>query len=203
MKKDLKVIEDPETIKIGIEETRSKILSFLKEDDLTIKDISNKLDKDKSTIYRHVKKLEEHDFVGTIEDDGKRRYTRKAHTYYIDPEYIDFEDKLSVIINWHLDFNSEDLNFMDELGYGNDGSDDLLEDISWFLTNLDKRLENKIDDNDINIDKKDTMTLMRTKLLAYLLLIYNDEEVNDYFENIFTNFNKNVDLDFNIGDDNK
>ncbi len=42
MKKDLKVIEDPETIKIGIEETRSKILSFLKEDDLTIKDISNK-----------------------------------------------------------------------------------------------------------------------------------------------------------------
>jgi len=201
MKKDLKVIEDPKTIKIGIEETRNKILSILKRDDFSIKEIANKLDKDKSTIYRHVKKLEKHDFVVAIEDDGKRRYTRKAHTYYIDPEYINFEDKLSVIINWHLDFNSKDLNFMEELGYENDRSDDLLKNIGSFLTSLDKRLEDKIDD-DIDIKKTDTMTLMRTKLLAYLLFIYNDEDVNDYFEDIFSNFNKNVDLDFDNGDDN-
>ena len=57
--KDLEVIYDPPIIKIAMEKTRNAILQALKIREMSIEDLSFLLDKDPSTVYRHVKKLEE------------------------------------------------------------------------------------------------------------------------------------------------
>lgn len=197
MKNDFKVIKEPHKIRVGIEETKNKILDILKNNDMTIKEIADELNKAESTIYRHMKKLEEEDYVGVKEDqNGKNRYYRKTHTIYIDPQYMNFEEKLSIIINWHLNFELQDLEYMDKLGYKNKVSEDLLNDINKFLTELDGRIDKIIDPENLDIEKTDTMTLMRAKLLTYLFTIYNNDDLKEELENVFSRFDKEVEIDF-------
>ncbi len=88
---DLKVIYDPETAKLLMDETRQEILKLLKIKALSIKDIASILDKDFSTIYRHIKKLEKENIV-MIAGSRKNRtgeekiYKRTYSTYVLSPE---------------------------------------------------------------------------------------------------------------------
>ncbi len=88
---DLQVIYDPETAKLLMDETRQEILKLLKIKALSIKDIASILDKDFSTIYRHIKKLEKENIV-MIAGSRKNRtgeekiYKRTYSTYVLSPE---------------------------------------------------------------------------------------------------------------------
>ena len=187
----LKVVKDPEKIKIGIEKTRSDILNILKKDDYTIKEIAEKLDKDKSTIYRHIKKLEDADYVKYKNtDDGKKKYYRVAHTIFLDLEYLDFEHKLDVILDWQHDFKKEDLVRMDELGYKNERSEEFIDEIYTFLTKLDKEVKEKIEPNREDIKKNDYTIIFRAKILAYMILCCKNPEIKERAKNIFSKFEK-------------
>lgn len=69
-KERIKIIRDPRAIVIGMEKNRREILKLLRFSDLTVSQITEILDKDESTIYRHIKKLEE---VGLVSVVGKRK----------------------------------------------------------------------------------------------------------------------------------
>lgn len=201
MTKDIKVIKEPSRIKIGIEDTRSKILDILKEEELTIKKIAERLDKDASTIYRHIKKLEDADFVKKVEDDGEtNRYSRTAHTIFLDLNYLDFDEKLDVILDWHPDFELDDLVKMDKLGYKNDRSEELFEEIQSFFTELDNKLKEKGCEIDEKIQNNDTMLLMRTKLLAYILFCFQDDYCKENYNRIFSKFEDKSELELIDGD---
>ena len=201
MTEHLKVFKEPEIIKIGLEKTRSKILNILKEDDHTIKEIAEKLDKDRSTIYRHVKKLEDAGYIENKNtDDDENKYSRVAHTIFLDLEYMDYEDKMDIIFEWDLDFETQDLVRMDNIGYRNDKSERLLKDIQSFISDLDKRLKDRVESLEKDIDKEDMMILMRAKLLAYMILCSENDICRKRLNKIFSKFDKKIDLNLADGD---
>ena len=89
--KEIEVVDDPEVIKLIIEDTRSKILRLLRFRDMTISEISSILNKDVSTIFRHIKKLEKY---GIVKVTGERKvhnvpekiYGRTVRTIIFAPE---------------------------------------------------------------------------------------------------------------------
>ncbi len=89
--KEIEIVEDPEKIKIIIEETRRKILSLLRFRDMTISELASILDKDISTIFRHIKKLEKYGFVRVtgerkLHNVPEKIYGRTARTFILAPE---------------------------------------------------------------------------------------------------------------------
>ena len=201
MTEHLKVFKEPEIIKIGLEKTRSKILNILKEDDHTIKEIAEKLDKDRSTIYRHVKKLEDAGYIENKNtDDDENKYCRVAHTIFLDLEYMDYEVKMDIIFEWDLDFETQDLVRMDNIGYRNDKSKRLLKDIQSFISDLDKRLKDRVESLEKDIDKEDMMIIMRVRLLGYMILCSKNDICRKRLNNIFSKFDKKIDLNLADGD---
>ena len=117
--KEIEIVDDPDTIKIIVEETRSKILRLLRFRDMTISEMSSILNKNISTVFRHVKKLEK---AGLIEIKGERKihnvpekmYGRKAKTILLAPESYErssfikrFTEKRAIAIK----------NALQEIGY--------------------------------------------------------------------------------------
>lgn len=89
--KEIEIVEEPERIKIIIEETRRKILSLLRFRDMTISELASILNKDISTIFRHIKKLEKYGFVRVtgerkLHNVPEKIYGRTARTFILAPE---------------------------------------------------------------------------------------------------------------------
>ncbi len=89
--KEIEIVSDPDVIKLITEETRSKILRLLRFRDMTISELSSILNKDISTIFRHIKKLEK---AGLVSVTGERKihnipekvYGRTIKTLFLAPE---------------------------------------------------------------------------------------------------------------------
>ena len=91
LKPIVKIITDPESISIAIEENRKRILDLLTSQDMSVSDLADILKKDISTVYRHMHKLEG---AGLVEPAGERRthhvpekmYSRTAKVFLFSPE---------------------------------------------------------------------------------------------------------------------
>ncbi|MGC8663131.1 MAG: winged helix-turn-helix domain-containing protein [Thermoplasmata archaeon] len=95
--KDLEVIYDPPIIKIAMEKTRNAILQALKIREMSIEDLSFLLDKDPSTVYRHVKKLEEAGLILPAKKEKRKKgyttlYERTAKNFIISTDSF-FKDQ--------------------------------------------------------------------------------------------------------------
>ncbi len=89
--KELEIINDPLVIKTAFERTRNQILQILRIREMSIEEISEFLKKDKSTIYRHIKKMEKLGLVKPVKKKkGKKNevvfYGRTAKTFIISTE---------------------------------------------------------------------------------------------------------------------
>lgn len=88
---DLKVVYDPESAKLLMDETRKNILKLLKIRPLSINEMSIILEKDVSTIFRHIKKLEERNLVVVAstrktKNGCEKLYKRTYSNYVLAPE---------------------------------------------------------------------------------------------------------------------
>ncbi len=98
----IKIVRDIDVIKIGIEETRMKILALLRLNSLTVSQIADTLGKDQSTIYRHIEKLEKN---GYVYPSGERKthhipekiYSRTAKVFILVPEGGEFGDRKKIM----------------------------------------------------------------------------------------------------------
>ncbi|WP_456396518.1 ArsR/SmtB family transcription factor, partial [Thermococcus sp.] len=87
--KDVIIITEPERVMILSENTRFRILELLRERPMTINELTEILDRDRATIYRHIKTLEKAGFVEEIGQEGNERiYARTARIFLIkaDPD---------------------------------------------------------------------------------------------------------------------
>ncbi len=117
--KEIEIVDDPEKIKIIIEETRAKILRLLRFRDMTISEMASILNKDVSTIFRHVKKLEN---AGLIRITGERKihnvpeklYGRTAKTIILAPESF---EKSSVVRRFEEKRTANIRRALEEMGY--------------------------------------------------------------------------------------
>ncbi len=83
MVENLKIIRDPNKVAILVESSRWEIWNILKnEGPLTAEIISGKVDKNVSTIYRHLKKLIEAGFVNEydVQKQGHQKYLVKEYS---------------------------------------------------------------------------------------------------------------------------
>ena len=71
-KERIQVVRDPKAIVIGMEKNRREILKLLRFNDLTVSQMAEILNKDESTIYRHIKKLERVELVSAVGE--RKRY---------------------------------------------------------------------------------------------------------------------------------
>jgi len=127
----VKVITDPEVIKLMLEDTRSKILGLLRNREMTISQLSEILGKTPQTIYHHIEKLKEAGLVEVKRTEMKgnlveKYYGRTADAFYINLYLGDEElryfarsrlkTKLEVFKALGYEFDDEELlNTMDEL----------------------------------------------------------------------------------------
>ncbi|WP_456369043.1 ArsR family transcriptional regulator [Thermococcus sp.] len=84
----VKVITDPEVIKLILEDTRRKILALLRNREMTISQLSEILGKTPQTIYHHIEKLKEAGLVEVKRTEMKgnlveKYYGRTADAFYI------------------------------------------------------------------------------------------------------------------------
>ncbi|ASI99375.1 winged helix-turn-helix domain-containing protein [Thermococcus celer] len=84
----VKVITDPEVIKLMLEDTRRKILGLLRNREMTISQLSEILGKTPQTIYHHIEKLKDAGLVEVKRTEMKgnlveKYYGRTADAFYI------------------------------------------------------------------------------------------------------------------------
>ena len=83
MVENLKIIRDPNKVSILVESSRWEIWNYLKDEGpLTAEIISEKVNKNVSTIYRHLKKLIEAGFVreDDVQKNGNQKYVVKEYS---------------------------------------------------------------------------------------------------------------------------
>jgi len=82
--REVLIITDPETVQVLSEETRFKILQLLRKSPMTINELSDAIGKDRTTVYRHVKRLEAAGLVEELEIRGNEKvYTRSARLFLV------------------------------------------------------------------------------------------------------------------------
>jgi DNA-binding transcriptional ArsR family regulator len=127
----VKVITDPEVIKLMLEDTRRRILQLLRDREMTISQLSELLGKTPQTIYHHIEKLKEAGLVEVKRTEMKgnlveKYYGRTADAFYINLYLGDEElryfarsrlkTKIDIFKALGYEFNDEELlNVMDEL----------------------------------------------------------------------------------------
>ncbi|MEF8873212.1 MAG: winged helix-turn-helix domain-containing protein [Candidatus Thermoplasmatota archaeon] len=194
MKKEVKVVQDPDRVKLAIEDTRSDILSLLKVNDMTLSQMAESLDKDHSTIYRHVKKLEE---AGYIEEIGEKKdhhipkkvYSRTATVFLLNPSSIEEGSSSDLTMDWERRNAEQILDFLKIMGYSledKDQKEELIEDLSTFFVELKDRVMDPIEEAEDEIGEISFPLLLRFEVLMFLLEKRKDEELEGRFENILS-----------------
>ncbi len=192
MSPDIKLFEDSETLKVGLERTRKQILDLLRVKNMTISQVSEALEKDQSTVYRHIKKLEE---AGFIEVKGERKehhiperiYGRTADVFLMTPEPINSDRTSTLGIRWDDDKVKECIEVLEDLGYKVEKKD-VIGEISDNLYKLDREINKELSgslDKDLELD---FFSLMQLKFLISLIKIENSESYSEKLRDSISEF---------------
>lgn len=178
---ETRVLKDPEKIKIVVDETRRNILSLLRFNDLTVSQIADILQKDQSTIYRHMSKLEE---AGFVEVKGEKKthhipekvYTRTAHFFILVPE----SEETSTLLETYSAKRMEQLyHLLEKMGAPVTVNEELITEGRRFIAALRSELFKEYEEIDEPLD-----IIMLKKLELFLILLRMEE--NEIFrENVF------------------
>ncbi len=169
--KEIEIVDDPEKIKIIMEETRSKILRLLRFRDMTISELASILNKDVSTIFRHIKKLEGAGFVKVtgerrVHNVPERIYGRTAKTLILAPETYAKDSVIRGITKKRMKAMIEALRHM---GYEVRDEDALLD----YLVKLDELSMEDLE----KLEKDMDWGLLRVLKLILVLIKIEDEDI--------------------------
>ncbi|MFW5927953.1 MAG: ArsR/SmtB family transcription factor [Thermoplasmatota archaeon] len=192
MKKEIKIFRDEEAIKAGLQETRSDILSLLKLNDLTVNQIVESLGKERSNVYRHIKKLEKHGYIQVKEEVLKggayeKVYSRTAKFFIMTPKSIS-SDKPTTVGEWDKDQTEQVLKQLNAVGFQNDSSEELIEMLSKFFIDVGNDFTDRVQENIEEIDEMNILEFLRLKVMYILLEMDNDEELKQRIKEIREEF---------------
>ncbi len=178
--KEIEIVDDPEKIKIIIEDTRTKILRLLRFRDMTISELASILNKDISTIFRHIKKLEA---AGFVKVTGERRlhnvpekiYGRTARTIFLAPESYVKDEAIRKMNKKRVEILADALN---SLGYEVKDVNALFD----ILIHLDELSIRELEKLEKDVD----WGILRKLALLIILLKIEDEDLQKIREIIKT-----------------
>ena len=191
MKEDVELVHDSERIKILLEDTRKNILNLLKIEDMSISQLAEGLDKDRSTIYRHVKKLEDY---GYVELKGERIvnnvpgmvYGRTAKLFLHCPKSMEPGDPILESFSWDEKNTYNILDCLKLLGYDVDLTDDLARDTSNIFTKIDNKIIDIFRETDLV--EMDHLEALRLKFLIILIEFSSNEKLRDDIKSLISGF---------------
>ncbi|MFW6142094.1 MAG: ArsR/SmtB family transcription factor [Candidatus Saliniplasma sp.] len=197
MSHKVETVKDMDRIKISLEETREKILALLRVNNMSISQIAEVLNKDQSTINRHIKKLERAGFVEIV---GERRehhiperiYGRTADTFLINPDAQSTKKMASLMINWNLGYDEDTLEKLEMLGYDDGISEETLTNIFDFLNSINEHISSHVEEIEEEVLDMNYRDLIKLKLLLYLIELNNNPDLEKYFYNVFSDFDYNI-----------
>ncbi|MEA1992823.1 MAG: ArsR family transcriptional regulator [Euryarchaeota archaeon] len=186
-KERIKIIRNPRAIVIGMEKNRREILKLLRFSDLTVSQITEILDKDESTIYRHIKKLEE---VGLVSVVGERKryhipekvYGRSSNLYIFAMDEKAPEGEVKIKEDYEREMIGEAIDHLQKLNYAVNDKEKtvnlLLKLFKMLRHEWNEKLENK------NLDLE-----MYRKLFTINLILKaeKDREIGDTIKKIAKN----------------
>ena len=192
MKSDVKVVRDPDDVKVAIEDTRSDILSLLRVNDMTITQLAENLNKDHSTIYRHIKKLEDAGYIEEIAQMKenhipKKVYTRTADAFLLSPTSIDGGEPSDLTLDWERENARKILELLEIMGYSVDKDEEEMVDIlSNIFAELKEKVSDPIEEAEDEIGEISFPLLMRFELLMFLLEKRKSEDIEEKFEKLLS-----------------
>ncbi len=194
MSSNIRLFEEPETLKVGLEKTRKQILDLLKVKNMTISQISKALEKDQSTIYRHIRKLED---AGFIEVKGERKehhiperiYGRTADVFLMSPEPIGSDGTTNLGVNWNESDIKECLDLMEKLGYDFD-REEITEEMCYHFKELDKEINEEFIEI-LDDDPVEFFSIIQTKFMITLVKIMNGHQNGEKIKDLICEFEEN------------
>jgi len=188
MRQEVKVVRDIPSIKVFVEDTRSKILSLLAINDMSISQLAEALDKDQSTIYRHLKKLEN---AGYVEVCGERKehhipeklYGRTASLFLFSPTDENSKDEFS-IKSWQKKHTKKVMDILETIGFDIQDRDQMLDEFAYFFKSVGEISSELIEAVQSEIKGMDQLTYYRIKLIITLYAITDDDEVNKEYKRL-------------------
>ncbi len=183
MKKEIRVVKDPEKLRVSLEKNRSQILALLRVKDMTISQISEALNKDQSTIYRHIKKLEE---AGLVDVCGEKRqhhipervYGRTADVFIPRIEPMETGNPSSVQLTWKKEHVIEIIEQLEDIGYEIDNKEETIDLLDHFLKELNKNITEKIGLLDKDISDVHYFSILRLKMAILLIELAKNDYLN-------------------------
>ncbi len=171
--KEIEIVDDPDKIKIIIEDTRTKILRLLKFRDMTISELASILNKDVSTIFRHIKKLEAAGFVKVtgerkIHNVPEKIYGRTIKTIFLAPETYTKDEAIKKMNKKRIEILAD---ILESLGYKVKDTDSLFD----IIVHLDELSIKDIEKLEKDVDWG---ILRKLALILVLLKISNEELEN-------------------------
>ncbi len=173
-KERIKVIRDPKAIVIGMERNRREILKLLRFNDLTVSQMAEILEKDESTIYRHIKKLED---VGLVSVVGERKryhipekvYGRKSNLYIFAMDKEAPEEQIKVRKNYEREMANDMVEKLKNLGYSIKNKEKTSNLILKLFKNLREGWEEKLEDKNLDFE-------MYWKLFTINLILTSEKD---------------------------
>ena len=177
---EIRILEDPEVIKIAIDKTRRKILELLRLNDLTVAQMASILGKDQSTIYRHVEKLVKADI---IQQSGERKehhipekvYSRTAKIFFLAPG-IGALSKEDVLVKHRKEMYEKTARLLEKMGYS---ANDATEAVSREMyTEIEAIVQSKI--KELGQDTElDFNTLWRIRTAITIIELQRNEKLKE------------------------
>ncbi|MEM0150698.1 MAG: ArsR family transcriptional regulator [Thermoplasmata archaeon] len=173
--KDMEIIENSMAIKAAMENTRNSILQLLKYREMSISEISKFLKKDRSNIYRHIKKLEKYGLIKVVKKvkNGKNYesyYGRTAKIFIISTDSFFKDSYLKEMRKMKENILEEVLN---KMGFR-------IKDMSKF-EEFFYRINKYAFDKLLNYNKELDFNTLR-EIYAILSIIYVNSELKEFLE---------------------
>ncbi len=175
----MKIFKDPSKIKIVQEDTRREIVQLLQGHEMTIAQISEIMDKDHSTIYRHMKKLEKAGFVEICGEKTDKNfpemvYRRTSETFILMP---DADDITKDEMNYELRKDSLEmcLELLEKGGYEGIYTEENIKKLTEFMVNLSNETVDFLEENsgDMNFN---SYAFHVFEIIMLMLRVNRDEE---------------------------
>lgn len=191
MKEDVELVQDSERIRVLLEKTRKNILELLKVEDMAVSQIAEGLGKDRSTIYRHVKKLEEY---GYVELKGERIvnnvpgmiYGRTAKLFLPCPRSMEPGDPITDSLTWDEENTLQILECLSVLGYDFELTEELVEDMCDFFQEMNNKIIEILKEK--GLVEMGFIETLRLKVLIILIEFHKNDEVSQKVGDLISYF---------------
>lgn len=189
---EIRFIRDHKAIRIATESTRRKILSLLRVRGMVVSQLAELLEKDQSTVYRHVEKLQE---AGLIVPSGERKthhiperiYTRTARIFLIAPDTSTTIDEVELSRFYGREEVTRMLRVLKSLGYLDELTPDLVQEARDLLLYIDNSIREELERVTLE-EEMELHTIWRLEMLLLLVKARRDEafggKLNDFLDRL-------------------